>query len=210
MDDRKYSEKYWREVYDSANPGNKLHSLITQTEAIAKDFTANITPAFDKVFSQSKRMLEVACGPGDISNSLQEKYDIDVLGTDFAPTIIKEAQKRFPHGTYSVLDIFETEQIVALGKWDIILAANVIEHYREPYKILETLQRFCDYVIIIVPLNEPNISNKHQGESHCTIFDETSFSKYNVVDNFTFTSTGWTKGYQWANLIGRNIDDNQK
>jgi len=66
-------------------------------------------------------LLEIGCGPGNITQYLLEKNsDFDILGIDIAPNMIELAKKNNPTADFAVMD---TREINTLNsKYDGIIA----------------------------------------------------------------------------------------
>lgn len=59
----------------------------------------------DSIQKENPSVLELACGPGNITKYLlQKRPDFKVLGTDLAPNMIELAQKNNPSATFQLLD----------------------------------------------------------------------------------------------------------
>lgn len=59
----------------------------------------------DSIENQNAAVLELACGPGNITKYLlQQRPDFKILGTDLAPNMIELAQKNNPTATFQLLD----------------------------------------------------------------------------------------------------------
>jgi SAM-dependent methyltransferase len=57
-------------------------------------------------------VLELGCGPGNVVKYLREKRsDLDIMGVDLAPEMIKEATKQNPDVKFVVMDIVLADQI---------------------------------------------------------------------------------------------------
>lgn len=85
-----YEEKYMHETryYDSLN-----------------EFCAWIRP-------MSARMLELACGPGNVTKYLlEQRPDLQILATDLAPNMLKLAKKNCPQAAFQRLDIRQIDQL---------------------------------------------------------------------------------------------------
>jgi cyclopropane fatty-acyl-phospholipid synthase-like methyltransferase len=66
------------------------------------------------------RILEVACGPGNITKYLLSKRpDLNILATDISPNMLELAQKNCPSAEFQILDC---RQIIELNqKFDAVL-----------------------------------------------------------------------------------------
>ncbi|SHI85279.1 class I SAM-dependent methyltransferase [Flavobacterium terrae] len=59
----------------------------------------------DSIQKENPSVLELACGPGNITKYLlQKRPDFEVLGIDLAPNMIELAQKNNPSATFQLLD----------------------------------------------------------------------------------------------------------
>lgn len=70
----------------------------------------------------SARVLELACGPGNVTKYLMEQRpDLRLLATDLAPNMLELAKKNNPHVNFQLLDLREVHQLK--GPFDAILCA---------------------------------------------------------------------------------------
>lgn len=64
------------------------------------------------MLNKNSRVLDVACGPGNISRFLlNERPDLDILGIDLAPNMIEWAKKNNPTATFIVHDAQKIDQL---------------------------------------------------------------------------------------------------
>lgn len=77
--------------------------------------------------NQNAEMLEIACGPGNITKYLlQQRPDLKILGTDLAPNMIRLAQENNPDATFQLLDCRDMK---SLGKkYDAIMCGFVFPY----------------------------------------------------------------------------------
>ena len=62
---------------------------------------------FDKA-----KILEIGCGPGNITNYLLSKRpDFEILGTDIAPNMIELAKKNNPKASFTIMDCRQIDQL---------------------------------------------------------------------------------------------------
>lgn len=83
---------------------------------------ADILDLFCKgINKQDATILELACGPGNITQYLlQKRPDFQVLGTDLAPNMIELARKNNPSAVFSIMDCRDINKLTA--KYDGIVA----------------------------------------------------------------------------------------
>lgn len=59
----------------------------------------------DSIKKENARVLELACGPGNITKYLLDKRpDLNIFGTDLAPNMIELAKQNNPSATFEVMD----------------------------------------------------------------------------------------------------------
>jgi 2-polyprenyl-3-methyl-5-hydroxy-6-metoxy-1,4-benzoquinol methylase len=66
------------------------------------------------VSKQGARILEIGCGPGNISRFLlRHRPDFDLFGIDIAPSMVALAQKNNPTARFAVMDSRDLDQLDA-------------------------------------------------------------------------------------------------
>lgn len=92
-------------------------------------------------------ILDFGCALGQSTNIL---YSINhnVLGYDFSTQAIVEAKKHFKHLCFT--NIYPKNDT-----FDITYISNVLEHFENPFDILNDIKRITKkYIIILVPYNQ--------------------------------------------------------
>jgi ubiquinone/menaquinone biosynthesis C-methylase UbiE len=101
---------------------NKYETTITTWNRIAKLYQDTFMDlelyndtynAFcDGISKQDPNILEVGCGPGNITKYLlQQRPDFKILVTDVAPNMLALAKKNIPQATFKALDARNISQI---------------------------------------------------------------------------------------------------
>lgn len=116
------------------------------------DFFANIInrkanralcAAVEGLISPSDDVLECACGTGLLTGVIAPRCK-SLVATDFSAKMLKRAEKKY--GKYANVR-FEQANILRLsypaGRFDTVMAANVIHLLDEPYQALHELERVC-------------------------------------------------------------------
>lgn len=98
----------------------------------------------------SGRLLEIGCGDGRFLKKLQDNYS--VAGFDISPSAINHASGLIKNKYLKVLDI-EKESII--GKYDIILAFDLLEHLKDPKKAILKIRKALNKDGIFI-LSVPN------------------------------------------------------
>lgn len=106
--------------------------------------------------NKTKKILEVGCGLGYLTYSLQ-KSNYQTLGIDISKTAIKFAVGQF--GSY-YLNI-ELKDLDAKEKFDLIIATELIEHLKNPLEFLEYCKKHLKNNGTIL-LTTPNYNHKNQ------------------------------------------------
>ncbi|HBL25193.1 MAG TPA: SAM-dependent methyltransferase [Deltaproteobacteria bacterium] len=94
---------------------------------IVRDFL----PRLDKA-----RILDIGCGPGNQARSLAD-LGYDVVGIDISAEAVAEAQRHVPEGCFHVADVYDLPCSVLEGKFDVVIALEVIEHLYHPGRLLQ-------------------------------------------------------------------------
>ncbi len=94
---------------------------------------------FCAVVKQGCHILEVACGPGNITKYLLSKRpDFHILATDLSPNMLKLAKANNPQVTFQQLDVSDIHSIGK--KFDAVVAGFVF-----PYLSAEEVTQFIDH-----------------------------------------------------------------
>lgn len=145
-----------------------------------------------KLFLESKTVVEIGCGTGELSKKIKDTFDnVSVIGTDLSQSGIDFANKNYAKDGlhFSCLDLLNQES----GSFDISICSNVLEHFKEPFVLINKMLDKSKYVILLVPYNQPCVDgyDEEGGAGHVFCFTEDSFKNYNVLDSFKFQSSGW-------------------
>jgi 2-polyprenyl-3-methyl-5-hydroxy-6-metoxy-1,4-benzoquinol methylase len=91
-----------------------------------------------ELIPEGSRVLDVGCSTAAFGKVLIENKKCDVTGIDLDETDITEARKNI--GKALVMDI-NSDEASKLGKFDVIIFADVLEHLIDPRATLERLKR---------------------------------------------------------------------
>ncbi len=100
----------------------------------------------DSIKKQNAEVLELACGPGNITKYLLSKRpDLKTLGTDLAPNMIELAKQNNPSAAFEILD---SRKIISLHKtYDAIMCGFCLPYLSKE----ETIQLIEDAYKILNP-----------------------------------------------------------
>jgi ubiquinone/menaquinone biosynthesis C-methylase UbiE len=112
--------------------------------------------AFASRFVHEKRVLDVACGIGYGSSILRKAGAREVIGVDRSEETVVLAKRNF--GMEGVeFHAGLAEDLSGLGKFDVVVSFETIEHLKRPDKFLEETSRVLNdngLLIISTPIRE--------------------------------------------------------
>ncbi len=166
-----------------------------QNKAISRDFFKEAVkrPKFVKALA-SKRIIEVGSGTGELCALIHERFKPETLhGSDFSRAAVNVANKRYPWVLYWVYDVLLDDP---MGHYDLCVSSNVLEHFREPFTVLERMLDLAPTVLLIVPYRQDVLDgfDGEGGAGHVSAFAKRSFRFFSIVDAFTFRTEGWQHG----------------
>ncbi len=84
----------------------------------------------------SKKILEIGCSIGAVTNLLVEKGH-DVWSSDISAYAVKNAKKLTPKAHFSIIDI--QKKIPLKVKFDIVISLEVVEHLEKPESAIKNM-----------------------------------------------------------------------
>lgn len=132
-----------------------------------------------KLIPEGSKVLEIGVGSGRLANLLSMKKKCIVYCVEKEPAMASIARNKCVEMLN--MDIETNELPYSIGFFDCIILGNVLEHMKEPSKILEKLKKhLSDNGFLIYSV--PNIVNWH---SRMTIF----FGKFEYAESGVFDRT---------------------
>jgi len=108
----------------------KLHSLNINVQAIS-------------LIPPKSKILEIGCADGFIGEYLINEKECEVVGVEKDPEAAKKAEKRGLKMIKGDIEEKSTfEKLLKFKKFEVILATSVIEHLKDPGKVLRELKDF--------------------------------------------------------------------
>lgn len=194
-----------------------LNHHVNQNVTISQDFLKNLNQEFIKVFESSKSLFEFGCGTGELCEMLKTKFS-KIVGVDISKNSIEFAKSHYS-SQYSVFYILTDEN--PYSDFDLVISSNVLEHFKNPFIVLDKLLKIGKNIVIIVHYNQ-NVLDSEQaysenillgggegGGGHWFRFSDDTFKNYNVLSSFKFNTNGWTTStsgeppLQIAYLVGQ-------
>lgn len=124
-------------------------------------------------------LLDIGCALGDGCRMLKKNFPlVSIFGADLSPLAVKKAKLKCDGEIYFNLDISKEEPP---QKYDYITLIHIIEHFNEPFSVLDKCLKFVNKAVYIsTPYGEdfedPRLYWK--GE-HRYLFNEKTFINYN-------------------------------
>lgn len=160
------SYEYWnlRFKNDWETKGGNL-----QTKLFMKMLVDNIPNDIStEIYNHKYSICDVGCALGDGCELLKKKFVASlVTGIDFSENAISKAKKMFGcECNFKTGDIAKMQE-----EFDIVILSNILEHFKEPIKVVEKcIKNAKKYIIILVPYDENSICPEH-----VSFFKEDSF-----------------------------------
>lgn len=121
----------------------------------AVDTTSQTGPAnVVRLVGNGKRVLEIGCGPGSITKILAEQGGCKVTGLELDPEAIKKVTPYCVKVMQADLNSSEWPSLLADDKFDVVVAADVLEHLYDPWKSLQRMVPLINdkgYIVISLP-----------------------------------------------------------
>ena len=184
------ASSYWRMRYSDPN-GVKHHSR--QNYQISRDFLrqAREHPLINAALA-GPAIIEIGCGTGELSAMINELYrPTTIFATDFSREAVNQATVKHPTLFFRKFDILH----YTIGHFfNLAIASNVLEHFRDYETMLGKMFELADRVLILVPYRQKGLDgyDMEGGAGHAVSFSLTSFKHYQTVEAFTFETPGWT------------------
>jgi len=89
--------------------------------------------------NDGENVLDVGCGYGEVAHSIAEARDVAIWGIDIDPEKIRLASSRKSHPRITYLVVDATGELF-LGKMDVIVISNCLEHIERRVEFLRNLQ----------------------------------------------------------------------
>ena len=180
--------EYWDGRY-TLPEGIEHHAR--QNETIARDFSRNVQTRYPfRHELNEKLVVEVGCGTGDLSSILTDVHYCSIEGTDLSGLAVEIAKIRFPHLIFKQHDILRDPPV---GQYEVAIASNVIEHFKNPRRVINKMFKMAPSVIIVSPYNQP-LSDGYEAEGgagHVSTITYGTFDPYDLVTSFLFRTDGW-------------------
>jgi len=179
---------YWQQQWPKAVATQELED---HSQSIPNDFLQVITSPREvlTVIKNAKTIIDFGSGTGHLCHVLSLLGWNTVSGIEISEYIVDYANKKYGNGRVS----FKLEE--SINDCDLIVTSNTLEHFHDPYKLIEDFLIHCKHLIILVPYKGGRLSDTPSGGAgHVYRFDIKEFNDYDVLELFVFRTRGWTEG----------------
>lgn len=184
---------YWTNLYSELMP-----DCIRRVNNLSNDYVAHILqhPITLQAVKDSKSIIEFGCGTGHLCYNFSQLNEARYFGYDISTSAIEAAKKIFDNNerlSFSDQNILEEE---LHSYFDLAISSNVIEHFKEPFPVVNKLLDLADRLLLLVPYNEIDLRDGYDSEGgagHVYSFTENSFKDYKILDWFTFYTPEWSQ-----------------
>lgn len=183
---------YWDERY---TVGVDHHA--TQNRQIADDFLAEAMrhDEFADTLVAARSVLEVGCGTGELAALIAEDFQPErLLATDLSARAVAVARARHPGIAFMPVDILQPPEILSSStRFDLCVSSNTIEHFRDPHAVIAAMLGLAERVLLLVPYAQQRLDGYEAegGAGHAATITLDTFSRYRIIDSFTFRTDGW-------------------
>ena len=102
-----------------------------------------------KTLNKNDLILDVACGPGNISRRIAEKWpSVKVIGIDGSKEMLNQAEKQLGESFLDNLtyDLIEINSISTGSKYfplkaDVLVSNSALHHFHDPYRFWDALKK---------------------------------------------------------------------
>jgi GT2 family glycosyltransferase/2-polyprenyl-3-methyl-5-hydroxy-6-metoxy-1,4-benzoquinol methylase/glycosyltransferase involved in cell wall biosynthesis len=106
-----------------------------------------------RFIGENKRVVDFGCAAGNLAQLLSKKGCI-VTGVEINPEAAKIAEKYCQDVVIADLDFVSVTEILPVGEFDVAVFGDVLEHLRNPWKVLEETKKILKnsgYVVASIP-----------------------------------------------------------
>lgn len=130
---------------------DKRHNYEYEVDTDSETASANVV----RMVGQSKRVLEIGCGPGSITKILAQQGGCQVTGLELDPEAIKKVAPYCVQVMQADLNANEWPSLLdGVERFEVVVAADVLEHLYDPWKALQRMTGLINsngYLVISLP-----------------------------------------------------------
>jgi len=152
------SKEYWDRRFDT----DWLEYAGDKQTAFFAELLCKMLPdtLVKEIMSKEYTVCDMGCALGEGIPIFSKKLGVDVAGMDFSSEAIEKAKQLWPGHEFWVGDL---NNLSEEKKYDVVICSNVLEHFYNPWKILEKIARVAQkYMIVMVPYKEELQIEEHE------------------------------------------------
>lgn len=112
-----------------------------------------------KLKIEKMSVCDMGCAKGQAVDYMSKFFGYKIAGADFAIEAINHAKESYPENEFTVVDL---NDIPKNFKYDVVFCSNVLEHFTQPWKIVENLTRNVEkYIVLLIPFQESMQVDEH-------------------------------------------------
>jgi 2-polyprenyl-3-methyl-5-hydroxy-6-metoxy-1,4-benzoquinol methylase len=166
----------------------RFESLIAQSVLGAKlrgdpyasiYFAQERPEVVDLVPRDARRVLELGCASGRLAEHLKQRQACHVTGVELLADVAAQAESRVDRLIVGDCETIDFAALFEQEEFDCIVAADVLEHLRNPEQLLRRLQPFLSPDAAIV-VSLPNV--RHAGVLDGALRGYWSYQKWGILD----------------------------
>lgn len=107
-----------------------------------------------KEVGHNKSVLELGCSTGFLAEIMTKQQGCQVTGVEIDPECAEVARTKCKQAICADLDNCDLQKVLPKERFDVILCADVLEHLRDPARLLRSLREWLTddgYVIASIP-----------------------------------------------------------
>jgi O-antigen biosynthesis protein len=131
------------------------------------------------LIGENKSVIEFGCATGYFSRMLSER-GCNVVGVEINSDAAKQAQKYCEEAIVADLDFTPLDKILSQRTFDVAVFGDVLEHLRDPWRILENLRNHLNPGGFVVA-SIPNIA--HGSVRLSLLQGKFNYQQYGILDN---------------------------
>ncbi|MDQ6675556.1 MAG: methyltransferase domain-containing protein [Chloroflexota bacterium] len=127
----------------------------------------------------ARRVLELGCASGKVAAALKRRQECHVTGVEYCAEPAAQASTRLDRVIVGDCESIDLEALFQPGEFDCLIAADVLEHLRDPESLLRRLQPFLTTDASIV-VSLPNV--RHAGVLKAAVQGYWSYQPWGILD----------------------------
>src|SRR4030042_13109 len=138
-----------------------------------------------KIIKDSKNILDLGCGYGQILQAIKEEYPKkNLTGVEISPVRIDFLNKKIPNCKFLCKDVCDTK--LKDKSFDLIISTQVIEHLEDDKELVNEMLRLCKkkgYIYVTSVIKKPWAIYKYRNKGKF-VLDPTHEKEYKNSKEF--------------------------